>query len=109
MFAPSDQGDQNEQERLRRHQLLRLGLIIMMMFLLFDGESGKSNRSHSNNMVRSTPSSPHDEIIVPENHISDIKSILNLQQNHPRQLSQKPFNLTGMFRGPWRPNNRSSK
>lgn len=96
MFNTAEQNNlENDAERNRRQQLLRLGLIICLVFLLLDGSSEtKYKNTKLQNKLQSKV-----EIRLPEYHTSKINNII--EKSSPRELLESPVNVTTMFRGSW--------
>ena len=92
----------NEQEQSRRQQILRLGVMMTLIFLLLDGtSSGNASNSKNNSHTNSNNQSPLELIQLPKQETQDLLTVLQpLQSNQHMQLHRQ--NVTGTFRGYWR-------
>lgn len=105
MFAPQAVADDENgaeptgQDNLRRQQVMRFGLIIILLFLLLDN-GNQANPQAPNN---SKANIGHAEIPLADQYSLKIKSIF-AQDNPASKYNYvpMPMNSTGLYRGPWK-------
>eukprot|EP01032_Pedospumella_encystans_P012847 gene12847-14830_t len=105
MFAPQAVTDDENgveptgQDNLRRQQVMRFGLIIILLFLLLDN-GNQANTQAPNN---SKANIGHAEIPLADQYSLKIKSIF-AQESPASNYNYVPMsmNSTGLFRGPWK-------
>jgi hypothetical protein len=110
MFQPQDipNNTENDAERSRRQQLLRIGLILFLLIILFDG--GGVNRARDQvNHGNNANNTPRDEILIP-NLLLNSLSISQESKRVNNNLYGNELNITGFYRGLiGNPNARSPK
>ena len=106
--VPQNQNNANDpagQETQRRQQIMRFGLIICLLFLMFDngGQSSKQPPSTSTKQDETNAEIPLNGV-----YGNRINSILRQQAVHNLGLNVNdvlmtppPMNVTGLFRGVW--------
>lgn len=118
-FVPSDNAanntvpieiTNNENERLRRQQLLRFGLIVCLLFILLDKDTSNSNNLRSNTATATAYQYVYnDRVRLKDEYNEKLNLILNaaLPTNSALQSggSNSPIphmNITSFYRGLWR-------
>lgn len=98
----------NDNERLRRQQLLRFGLIVCLLFILLDKDTSNSNNLRSNTATATTYQYVYnDKVRLKDEYNEKLNLILNaaLATNPVIQSggSNSPhLNITSFYRGLWR-------
>jgi len=119
-FIPSDNAANNtlpidiannENERLRRQQLLRFGLIVCLLFILLDKDTSTSNNLRSSTATSTASQYAYnDKVRLKDEYNEKLNLILTAAANPALQVvpgsnSNSPkahLNITSFYRGLWR-------
>jgi hypothetical protein len=114
-FIPSDNAanntvpieiTNNENERLRRQQLLRFGLIVCLLFILLDKDTSNSNNLRSSTATATTYQYTYnDKVRLKDEYNEKLNLILNAASDIQSGESNSPsphLNITSFYRGLWR-------
>lgn len=118
-FIPSDNAanntvpievTNNENERLRRQQLLRFGLIVCLLFILLDKDTSNSNNLRSSPTAATTYQYAYtDKVRLKDEYNEKLNLILNAAsatnpaiQSGGSNSRSPHLNITSFYRGLWR-------
>ena len=118
-FIPSDNAanntvpieiTNNENERLRRQQLLRFGLIVCLLFILLDKDTSNSNNLRSSPTAATTYQYAYtDKVRLKDEYNEKLNLILNAAsatnpdiQSGESNSPSPHLNITSFYRGLWR-------
>ena len=119
-FVPSDNATNNttaadiannDNERLRRQQLLRFGLILCLLFILLDKDTSSSNNLRSSATTATAYQYTYtDKVRLKDEYNEKLNLILNAAATYPTVVTGSSsglhLNITSFYRGLWR-NNRN--
>lgn len=105
MFSPmNDENNmavtENDAERSRRQQVLRLGLIMCLLLMLLDGSGSNTNRNAPTAQQINGNVLPNDEVLLNDRILSALQASDSLSMRNMSHSSSR-LNVTGIYRGIW--------
>ena len=96
-----DENFNNPEERVRRHNIIRLGILLCLFLIWFDVRGSQSERRPSTRTSTSHPSHQHasETRQIPSQYVSNLNEMSRRELMHQENIYNR--NITGIFRGDW--------